>query len=190
MPLSLFFYLSKTMLQTFQQHTPNCGQKVYCHEHASVIGEVKLGDDVSVWPQAVIRGDVNHITVGDRTNVQDSAVLHVTHVNPQSPQGFPLIIENDVTIGHHAMLHGCHVKAFSLIGIGATILDGAVVESHVLLGAGSLVTPGKVLTSGYLWMGSPAKKIRPLTEEEIAHFAYSAEHYVKLKDQYLAEQSL
>jgi carbonic anhydrase/acetyltransferase-like protein (isoleucine patch superfamily) len=134
---------------------------------------------------AVLRGDVNKIRVGDRSNIQDGTVVHVTHGYSAVPDGYGVTIGNDVTIGHNVTVHGCTIEDECLIGIGSTILDGAVIHKHVLLGAGSLVTEGKELHGGFLWMGRPAKKVRELTDEEIKWFGYSANHYKKLKDDYL-----
>jgi len=150
-----------------------------------VIGDVELGDDVSVWPFAVVRGDMHRIRIGARTSVQDNSTLHITHAGPFNPEGWPLIIGEDVTIGHGVTLHGCTIGNQVLIGIGSTVLDGAVVADQVVLGAGTLVPPGKVLESGFMYMGTPAKQIRPLKDKEREFFKYSAANYVKLKDEYL-----
>lgn len=165
---------------------PVLGQRVYVDDTAVVIGKVTLEDDASLWPLAVARGDVNTIHVGARTNIQDLSMLHVTHDGPYSPGGQPLVIGADVTVGHKCLLHACTIGDRCLIGMGSIVMDGAVVESDVLLGAGSLVSPGKRLESGYLYRGSPAQKVRPLTAEERAMLLYSAGHYVRLKDRYLA----
>lgn len=173
---------------SFRGYTPQLGDAVMVDPQAFVLGDVRLGDDVSVWPGAIIRGDMHRIRVGDRTSVQDGAVLHITHASDYNPDGYPLLIGQDVTIGHQACLHGCTVGNEVLIGIGVTVLDGAVVPDRVILGAGTLVPPGKVLESGYLYVGSPAKKARPLTEKEISFFKYSAQNYMKLKNDYLAAE--
>jgi carbonic anhydrase/acetyltransferase-like protein (isoleucine patch superfamily) len=154
---------------------------------AYVLGDVTLGNDSSVWPGAIVRGDMHTITVGERTSVQDGVVLHITHASDFNPNGHPLTIGSDVTIGHQACLHGCTIGNEVLIGIGATILDGAVVEDQVIIAAGTLVPPGKRLVSGFMYMGSPAKQARPLTEKERVYFKYTAGNYVKLKDEYLAD---
>jgi carbonic anhydrase/acetyltransferase-like protein (isoleucine patch superfamily) len=154
---------------------------------AVVVGDVTLGDDVSVWPQVSIRGDMHSIRVGARTSVQDGCVLHITHAGPFNPDGWPLTIGEDVTIGHNATLHGCTIGNRVLVGMGATVMDGAVVENDVVIAAGALVTPGKTLRSGYLYAGSPAREMRPLNEREFGYFEYSAANYVGLKDRYLAE---
>jgi carbonic anhydrase/acetyltransferase-like protein (isoleucine patch superfamily) len=174
-------------IRKYQGTTPTLGDKVFVDASAVVIGDVVLGDDSSVWPLTVIRGDMHRIRIGARTSVQDGSVLHITHAGPFNPDGFPLLIGDDVTIGHKVMLHGCTVGNRILIGMGSTVMDGAVVEDEVIIGAGSLVPPGRVLESGFLYVGSPAKQARPLTEKERAFFTYSSANYVRLKDQHLAE---
>ena len=174
-------------IRTYQGVKPQLGEKVFVDASAVVIGDVQLGDDSSVWPLTVIRGDMHRIRIGARTSVQDGSVLHITHAGPFNPDGFPLLIGDDVTIGHKVMLHGCTVGNRILIGMGSTVMDGAVIEDEVIIGAGSLVPPGRVLESGFLYVGSPAKQARPLTEKERAFFTYSAANYVRLKDQHLAE---
>ena len=171
-------------LRTFSGTKPVVGERVYVDESAVVIGRVTLADDVSLWPCVVARGDVNSISVGARSNIQDLSMLHVTHDGPYSPGGFPLMIGADVTVGHKCLLHACTIGDRCLIGMGAIVMDGAVIEDDVLLGAGSLVSSGKRLESGFLYRGSPAQKIRPLTAEEREMLRYSAAHYVRLKDRY------
>jgi len=173
-------------LRPFSGTHPTVGQRVYIDATAVVIGRVTLGDDASLWPCVVARGDVNSISVGARSNIQDLTMLHVTHDGPYSPGGFPLSIGADVTVGHKCLLHACTIGDRCLIGMGAIVMDGAVVEDDVLLGAGSLVSPGKRLESGFLYRGSPAQKVRPLTDAEREMLRYSAAHYVRLKDRYLA----
>lgn len=156
----------------------------YVHPSAQIIGEVTLGERVSVWPGAVIRGDVNYIRIGEESNIQDLAVLHVSHKSDWDPEGAPLVIGARVTVGHSVILHGCTIGDECLIGMGSVVMDKAVLEPHVLLAAGSLVPEGKVLASGHLYLGRPAKQVRPLTKEELAYFAYSAHHYVELARSY------
>ncbi|MDD5274784.1 MAG: gamma carbonic anhydrase family protein [Methylovulum sp.] len=172
-------------IRTFKDKRPTLGQSVYIDGDAVVIGDVMLGDDVSIWPMAVVRGDVERITIGACTNIQDGAVLHVSHAGRFSPQGHPLTIGKGVTIGHRAVAHACTIGDYCLIGIGAIIMDDVVLEDYVMLGAGALVPPGKTLASGYLYMGAPAKQARALTDAEKDFLEYSATHYVSLKNHYL-----
>jgi len=172
-------------VRAFQEYTPRLGERVYVDPAASVIGDVDLGDDASVWPGAVLRGDVHRIRVGARSNIQDGAVVHVTHDGPYSPGGLPCLIGEDVTIGHAAVVHACTLGDACLIGMHATVLDGAVVGPNALIGAGALVPPGKTVGEGELWLGNPARCVRRLETEEIERLRYSAAHYVRLKDRYL-----
>ncbi|TBV03271.1 gamma carbonic anhydrase family protein [Phytopseudomonas dryadis] len=174
-------------IRTYQGITPSLADRVFVDASAVVIGDVEIGEDSSVWPLTVIRGDMHRIRIGRRTSVQDGSVLHITHAGPFNPDGFPLIIGDEVTIGHKVMLHGCTLGSRILVGMGSTVMDGAVVQDEVIIGAGSLVPPGKVLESGYLYVGSPVKQARPLTDKERNFFSYTAGNYVKLKDQHLAE---
>ena len=172
-------------LQTYRNIAPSLGARVYIHPAAVVIGKVTIGDDSSVWPTAVVRGDVNSIEIGARTSIQDGSVLHVTHDGPYAPGGRGLYIGSDVTVGHRVTLHACTVGNACLVGMGAILLDNVVTEDLVMIGAGSLVPPGKVLTTRGLYVGSPARRVRDLTEKEIEFLSYSAAHYVKVKDEYL-----
>ncbi|WP_448678541.1 gamma carbonic anhydrase family protein [Pseudomonas nicosulfuronedens] len=174
-------------IRTYQGKTPSLGERVFVDASAVVIGDVEIGADSSVWPLVVIRGDMHRIRIGARTSVQDGSVLHITHAGPFNPDGFPLIIGDEVTIGHKVLLHGCTIGSRILVGMGSIVMDGAVIEDEVILGAGSLVPPGKTLESGFLYVGSPVKKARPLTDKERAFFSYTAGNYVKLKDQHIAE---
>jgi len=174
-------------VQSFKQWTPKLGDRVMVAPQAFVNGDVVLGDDCSVWPMVAIRGDMHKIRIGNRVSIQDGAVLHITHSSDFNPEGHPLVIGDDVTIGHNACLHGCKIGNEVLIGIGVIVLDGVNIPSQVVIGAGSLVPPGKQLESGYLYIGSPVKKARKLNEQEKAFFKYSASNYVKLKDEYLSE---
>ncbi len=175
-------------IRSFQNTSPQLGARVYIDPAATVIGDVTIGEDVSVWPGAVVRGDLLPITIGARSNVQDNAVLHTTHKSKFNPNGWPLVIGNDVVIGHRAVLHGCTVGDRVLIGIGAIVNDAAVVEDEVIVGAGCLVPPGKRLESGFVYVGNPCKQLRPVTDAEREFFTYSPANYVRLKDQYLAQE--
>ena len=172
-------------IRPYKGITPQIAESAYIDEAATVIGDVHIGEESSVWPGAVMRGDVNRIRIGARSNIQDGTVVHVTHPFSEQPEGFGVYVGDDVTIGHNVTVHGCRIEDRCLIGIGSIILDGAVIQPEVLLGAGSLVAEGKVLESGYLYLGAPAKRIRMLTDAELKWFKYSADHYVKLSRDYL-----
>lgn len=172
-------------IREFEGHRPVIAAGAFVDETALVIGEVSIGEHSSLWPFAVARGDVNRIRIGARTNIQDHCVLHVSHDGPHRPGGNDLIIGEAVTVGHRVTLHGCRVENHCLIGMGSIVMDGVVVGRHTLLGAGTLVPPDKTLEPGYLWLGSPARRVRALTDEEIAGIEYSAEHYRRLKDRHL-----
>jgi carbonic anhydrase/acetyltransferase-like protein (isoleucine patch superfamily) len=177
-------------IRVFQDIEPKLGNGVYIDDSALVIGDVTLGKDVSIWPMAVVRGDVNRIEIGDETNIQDGCVLHVTHRSETHPEGYPLVVGRGVTVGHRVVLHGCAIGDLCLIGIGAVVMDGAVVEDNVIIGAGALVPPGKRLESGYLYVGSPAKPARTLKDEELEYLSYSKDGYVRLKNQYMRKAGL
>lgn len=174
-------------IRDFRNKRPQIGDRVFIDESAVVIGDVTLADDVSVWPTCVIRGDVEEIRIGTGTNIQDGSVLHVSHASEYSPQGYPLTIGNGVTIGHRAVLHGCTIGNYCLIGIGSIVMDGAVLQDYVMLGAGALVPPGKTLDSGFLYVGTPAKAARPLSVVEKSFLEYSCQHYIQLKNHYLLD---
>ena len=175
----------KPVVRNFQGIKPVLGNNVYIDTHSVVIGDVHLEDDVSIWPMAVLRGDVNSITIGKSSNIQDAAILHVTHDGPYTPGGRPLIVGEGVTIGHKAVLHACTIDNYCLVGIGTIILDAVHIEHHVMLAAGSLVPPGKILKTGHLYLGNPARAVRILNDDEMANLEYSAAHYVRLKNKYL-----
>jgi len=166
---------------------PTIGQSTYIDASSVLVGDITLADDVSIWPLVAARGDVNSITIGARTNIQDGSVLHVTRKSINNPDGNPLIIGDDVTVGHLCMLHGCTLGNRILVGMGAIIMDGAIVQDDVFIGAGTLVPPNKVLESGFLYVGNPMKKVRPLKESETAFLKQSAINYTELKDSYLTE---
>ncbi|ALP54703.1 hypothetical protein Tel_02260 [Candidatus Tenderia electrophaga] len=172
-------------IRSFQDIHPDIAASAYVDPDASVIGAVTIGADSSIWPAVVARGDVHKIVIGARTNIQDGTVIHVTADNEFNPGGFATIIGDGVTVGHKAVLHACSVEDYALVGMGAIVLDGAVVQSKAMVAAGSVVPPGKVIESGHLWLGSPAKKIRPLSEQELAYLEFSARHYVELKNRHM-----
>ncbi len=176
-------------LRPYKAFFPQLAERVMVDASSVVIGDVSLADDVGIWPLVAIRGDVNRVTIGKRSNIQDGSVLHVTHKSDRNPQGNPLVIGDDVTVGHKTMLHGCTIGNRVLVGMGSIILDGVIVEDDVMIGAGSLVPPGKKLESGYLYLGSPVKQVRPLSQEEISGLLYSANNYVNWKNEYLAQES-
>jgi len=172
-------------IRSFEGKTPVIPASAYVDDTALVTGDVTLGEDVSIWPMTSVRGDIHSIRIGDRSNIQDGSVLHVTHDSEFAPGGYSLRVGQDVTVGHGVILHACTVGNACLVGMGSTVLDGAVLQERVVLGAGSLVSPGKVLDGGYLWLGSPARRIRELTENELAFLDYSAKHYVELKNRHM-----
>ncbi len=174
-------------VRAFNNKKPLVGERVYIDAQATVIGNVTIGDDVSIWPSTVIRGDVERITIGEGTNVQDGSVLHVTHYGKYTDRGYPLMIGKGVTIGHRAVAHACTIGNYCLVGIGAIIMDDVVLEDYVMLGAGSLAPPGKKLESGYLYVGAPARQVRALSDSEKEFLEYSYQHYIHLKDEYLKQ---
>lgn len=179
--------MKNNSVRAHQEHTPKLGERVLVDPSAVVIGDVEIGDDSSIWPLTVVRGDMHRIRIGQRTSIQDGSILHITHAGPFNPDGYPLTIGDDVTVGHAVKLHGCTIGNRVLVGIASTVMDGAVVQDDVVIGAGSLVPPGKTLESGYLYVGSPVKQARPLKDKERQFFTYSAGNYVKLKDEHIAE---
>jgi len=173
-------------LRAYRGLWPQLGARVWVDPAATVIGDVALGDDVSIWPMTVVRGDVNFVRIGARSNVQDGVVIHVSHAGPHSRRGgFATMIGEDVTIGHKAVIHACKIENACLIGMGALVLDGAVLKQHAFIGAGALVPPGKVVGERELWLGNPARCVRTLSDAEIEGVYYSAAHYVRLKNEYL-----
>lgn len=174
-------------VRSYLEFTPVLKERVFVDPTALVVGDVELGEDCSIWPMAVIRGDMHRIRIGARTSIQDGSVLHITHAGPFNPDGYPLIIGDDVTVGHKALLHGCTVGSRVLIGMGAVVMDGAIIEDEVIVAAGSIVSPGKTLTSGFVYRGSPAKQVREISEKERKFFSYSAKNYVNLKDKHLED---
>ncbi|BBN80045.1 gamma carbonic anhydrase family protein [Pseudoalteromonas sp. A25] len=175
------------MLRSYKGIRPTLAEGVYVDESSVLVGDITIGSDSSIWPLVAARGDVNYIQIGERTNVQDGSVLHLTRASNNNPDGYPLIIGDDVTVGHKVMLHGCTLGNRILVGMGAIIMDNVIVEDDVIIGGGALVPPNKTLKSGYLYVGSPAKQARPLTEDELTFLKVSAQNYVQLKDEYLKE---
>jgi len=171
-------------IRKFENFVPDIHESVYVDETALVLGDVVIGEDSSIWPMTAVRGDVNSIRIGKRTNVQDGSILHVTHDSDYAPGGYALNVGDNVTIGHGVILHACTVGNHCLVGMGATILDGSVLEDFAMVGAGALVSPGKVIEGGYMWLGAPARKVRPITEKERKWLVYSAQHYVDLKNRH------
>ncbi|WMN58660.1 gamma carbonic anhydrase family protein [Pseudoalteromonas xiamenensis] len=173
------------MLRKYKETYPKVAKSAYVDESAVLVGDIEIEEESSIWPLVAARGDVNYIRIGKRSNVQDGSVLHLSRPSKQHPDGFPLIIGDDVTVGHKVMLHGCTLGNRILVGMGAIVMDGVIVEDDVIIGAGSLVPPNKRLASGYLYVGSPAKQARPLTDDERAFLSVSAQNYVELKNDYL-----
>ncbi len=174
------------MIYPYKDTHPQIGSNCFIAPSADLIGEITMGVDCSVWFGCVVRADVHYIRIGDRVNIQDLSMIHVTHYKrPDKSDGNPTIIEDDVTIGHRVMLHGCTIKKASLIGMSATILDGAVIGEESIVGAGSLVTKNKIFPPRSLIMGAPAKAVRTLTDEDIAELYASAQRYVEFKNEYL-----
>ena len=174
-------------IRPYRDTLPTLGARVYVDPAAIVIGDVVVGDDSSIWPGTVVRGDVNFVRIGARCNLQDGTIVHVSHRGPHSRMdGYPTLIGDDVTIGHGAIVHACSIGNGALVGMGATVMDGVVVEDHGYVGAGALVPPGKVVRSRELWLGNPAKMVRMLDDAAVEGLLYSAAHYVRLKDEYLA----
>jgi len=156
-------------LRPFLESFPVVGERAWIDPACTIIGDVVLGDDVSVWPGTVIRGDI----------------IHVSHHSPYNKGGYPTLVGEGVTVGHGTIIHACTIGEYSLIGMGACILDGATVSRHAFVGAGAVVGPGKVVGEGELWVGNPARPVRTLSDQEIESLHYSADHYVRLKDKYL-----
>ena len=175
------------MLRSYKGKRPQLGDDVYIDESAVLVGDIEIAEHSSVWPLVAARGDVNFIKIGKRTNIQDGSVLHLTRKSAAVPEGYPLIIGDDVTVGHKVMLHGCKLGNRILVGMGAIVMDNATVEDDVIIAGGALVPPNKTLESGYLYVGSPVKQARPLSEQELNFLKVSAQNYVELKQEYLEE---
>lgn len=165
------------MIEKFENHKPDIADNVFIHEKSVIIGKVEIKNEVSVWPGVVIRGDVNSIYIGNKVNVQDNTCIHVAGE-------YPTIIEDNVTIGHSTVIHACKIKKGCLIGMGATILDGAEIGKYSIIGANSLVTKNKKIPPKSLVMGSPAKVVRKLKEDEVDGLIEHAKHYWDLAKKY------
>jgi carbonic anhydrase/acetyltransferase-like protein (isoleucine patch superfamily) len=169
-------------IRSYQGKTPRIHGEAWVDETAVVAGDVEIGARSSIWPMAVLRGDIHSIRIGAETNVQDGSILHVSHDSRFLPGGAPLVIHDGVTVGHQVVLHGCEIRDCCLVGIGSRVLDRVTLEPRTMLGAGSLVPPGRVLQGGYLWLGVPVKRIRRLTAVELEYLEYTARHYVRLAE--------
>ena len=176
-------------IRTYDDRLPVLGQRVYVDEQAAVIGDVTIGDDSSIWPFCSIRGDVNSIIIGQRSNIQDNSTIHVAHDSEYCPGGIKTVVGDDVTVGHQVLLHACTIGDCCLIGMGSIIMDNARIAPNTIIGAGSLVTQDRELEGGFLYIGQPVRRIRKLNDEEIERIRYSAGVYLELKAQYLAQQS-
>ena len=172
------------MIRSFENKTPIVGDKTHIDETAVVLGDVTLGQDCFILPMVTLRGDVNPIVIGDRTNIQEMSVVHTNHTGSPYVPASSMLIGDDVTIGHGVILHGCQIQSRCLVGMGSIIMDGVVIEENTIIGAGSLVPSNKVLTGGQLWLGRPAKPVRSLTPAQINSILYSAQHYVALKNKH------
>ena len=172
------------MIREFEGISPTIAESSYIDPSAVIIGDVVIGENCSVWPLSVIRGDVNIIRIGDNTNIQDGSVLHVSHAGEFNPKGAELNIGNQVSVAHKALVHGCRIGNQCMIGMGSIIMDDAVLEDQVMLGAGSLVPPGKHLKSGFLYLGNPVRQVRELSDREKGYLVYLADHYVYAKQKY------
>ena len=175
----------KPYILPYKGMTPKIDNKAWVAPGATVIGDVEIGEDSSIWFGVVVRGDVHKIRIGERVSVQDLSMIHVTHYKKEDKSdGSPTIIGNDVTIGHRVMLHGCTIEDACLIGMSATILDDAVIGRESIVGAGALVTKGKKFPPRSLIIGSPAKVVRELTDEEVEELYASAKRYVGFMSEY------
>ena len=170
-------------IRKFNNITPIIAASAYIDPQACVIGEVEIGENSSIWPMAVVRGDVNFISIGNNTNIQDNSILHVTHKG-ENGDGAGLIIGDNVTVGHGAILHACTIGNSCLIGMGAIIMDNCIIEDYSMIGAGAMLPPNKHVKSRELWLGNPAKRVRELSDEQIQQINYSARQYVKLMKKY------
>ncbi|MGB0910581.1 MAG: gamma carbonic anhydrase family protein [Nitrospirales bacterium] len=170
------------MIRAFRGVLPTIASSAFVDDTAAVIGDVVIGSESSVWFNAVIRGDVHYIRIGHRTNIQDLSLLHVSH------DTYPLILGDDITVGHHVVLHGCTIHHRVLIGMGAVIMDGVVIEEDCVVGAGALVTERTHVPANSLILGSPARVKRSLSDEELAWIKESSQNYIHYASQYIADR--
>lgn len=174
-------------ITAFNSILPNIHKNAYIDDSSVIVGDIYVGANSSIWPLVAARGDVNVIRIGERSNIQDGSVLHVSRPSSNQPKGFPLIIGDQVTVGHKCMLHGCIIGDRVLIGMASIVMDGAIVEDDIIIGAGSLVPPNKILERGYLYVGNPCVKKRKLSASELAFLPQSAENYVALMQTYIEQ---
>ena len=180
-------YRAEDNVRQWTTSEPRIGARVMVDPTAMVLGDISLGDDVSIWANCSIRADMHRISIGSGSNIQDNSVLHITHAGRFNPSGCPLVIGEQVTVGHRAVLHGCSIGDRVLVGMGAIVMDGAEVADEVMIAAGALVTPGKVVKAGELWAGVPAKPVRELRQEEVDMITWIPKHYVELAQSYLTQ---
>lgn len=171
-------------LEPYQNIYPEIAGGAFVHSTACIIGQVTIATDSSIWPYCVLRGDVEAICVGAQTNIQDGTIIHTTHAGPFTEAGRATHVGDQVTVGHRCILHACTIEDRAFIGMNTTILDGAIIRSGAMIGANSLITSGQDITGGYLWLGQPARKNRPLTQAEQDYIVYSAEHYDRIAQSY------
>ena len=176
-------------LRAFENNIPQLGDGAYVDDTALVIGDVHIGADSSIWPFTVVRGDVNQIRIGARSNIQDHATIHVTHKSHYNPEGVACVVGDDVTVGHQVVLHACRIANKCLIGMGSILMDNVEIGEYTIVGAGSLVTENTVLEGGYLWIGRPARRLRALSAEEREYIVYSAQNYVRLQQRHQEKTS-
>lgn len=173
-------------LLSFAGNTPLIDPTAFVAPGARLIGDIEIGAEASIWYNCVLRGDVNRIRIGARTNVQDGTVIHVDSPEPGHDAGSPTIIGEDVLIGHMAMVHGCTLEDRAFVGLGSIVMDGCVIEGDAMLAAGAMLTPGKRIPAGQLWAGRPAKYVRDLTPEQISGMRAGVVHYVEMAKRHAA----
>jgi carbonic anhydrase/acetyltransferase-like protein (isoleucine patch superfamily) len=171
-------------IEPYQTHHPQIASDTFVHHTACLIGQVTVANDSSIWPYCVLRGDVEAIYIGAHTNIQDGTIIHTTHAGPYTDSGRSTHVGDQVTVGHRCILHACTIEDRAFIGMNSTILDGAIIRSGAMIGANSLITSGQDIDGGYLWLGQPARKVRPLTQAEQDYIAYSAAHYCRVAQSY------